>query len=243
MNLDLINISSNGWFQSQEYEPQYYPLGGNTEAFIEEQTAYDVESNLYRNIYAEHTRLHGAPCEYYITSYNTAHNKIFGEDTNRSIVRKFTFYCRFSLPEEREEFAASFMIVGVDDIMAYVSIQSFDEYSRYDTSAQNILYNSYVPKSGDYIRTVYNGQFLEVITVKKTKGQHLKRQHSYNIILRPMRDENLSVSATIPSDDSINFVNDIADLFNTSATIEEKKPDVIYNPPSTQTQNPFGSWT
>jgi len=66
----------------------------------------------------------GTPITFYIVSYNTDHNPVFGEDNDRRVERAFTFMGQPSaLPEERQDMG--FQIEGLDNFEIFISKEHF----------------------------------------------------------------------------------------------------------------------
>ena len=59
---------------------------------------YNNESMLYELLMTEAFNLHGVKMNYYVTSYDTKYDKLFGEDNNRRFIRRFEFMGNLVLP-------------------------------------------------------------------------------------------------------------------------------------------------
>lgn len=240
---DNVDISLNGWFESSTVLEDYQEYDAMPNQFFqEEDTEYDVESNLFSLLATESINMHGVPMVYYITSFNTSYDKLLGEDNNRNITRNFDMMAVYELPNE-EEIWNTWGIEGIDNFHIEISMRHFETASQYNPSGTRKVYQSYTPKEGDVLKAKYNDYFYEIVTVKKTKGQFLSRQHLWDIIVKPKRDEHMSVSATIPANDDIRQIEAIFDVFNVSATIENEKPGKLYdNSGNQQSDSLFGNW-
>lgn len=241
---DITSLASLGWFESSVATESYEEYSALPNSFFrEESSSYDRESRLFSLLYTEAINMHGVPMVYYVNSYDTTYDKIFGEDNNRNILRNFNVQAYYELPNE-DELWSRFNIEGIDNFHIQITMRHFDEASRYNSQGTSRTYTPYLPKEGDFLKAKYNDYFYEVVTVKQQVGQFLKRHHVWDLIVRPMRDENLSVSATIPSTDYIRSVQAIDDIFNVSASVAREKPRDLYQPGTTESSpDPlFGSW-
>ncbi len=240
---DNIDVFLAGWFESdtviEDYQ-EYSSLPNNF--FQEESIDYDVESNLYDLLATEAINQNGVPMVYYVTSFNTSYDKVFGEDNNRNIVRNFKIMAQYDLPQEIEQYS-SFGIEGIDNFHVFVTKKHLEEASQYNSDQTRKVYPSYTPKEGDFLKALYQDLWYEVVNVKQQAHQFLKRQHVFQITVRPKRDENLSISASIPSDDSIREIESIFDIFSVSGSIDQETPDKLYDNTGNEQNDPlFGSW-
>lgn len=240
---DLVDIGLRGWFESDIAKEDYREYSAMpNDYFQEEDSAYDRESDLFNLLYTEAINMNGVPMIYYVNTFKTSYDKIFGEDNTRSVLRNFNIKAYFSLPNE-DEMWSRFNIEGIDNFHIEITMRHFETASQYNPQGTAIIYPSYTPKEGDFLKAKYNEYFYEIVTVKKQVAQFLKRQHVWDLIVRPMRDEKLSVSATIPSDDYVRAINDIEDIFNVSAAVENEMPDKLYDSAGESSVDPlFGSW-
>lgn len=242
---DSISIATLGWAESLQTQEDYeeYSALPNQAFFQEENQAYDRESRLFDLLYTEAINMHGVPMIYYCNSFNTSYDKTFGEDNNKNILRNFNVQAYYELPNE-DEMWGQFSTFGIDNFHIQITMRHFQEASQFNSQGTKKIYSPYRPLEGDYMKAKYNNYFYEIVKVKEQVGQFLKRQHIWDLIVRPMRDEKLSVSGTIPLDDDIRNNQAILDIFNVSDSIEREKPSKLYNPPSGGTgQDPlFGSW-
>ena len=208
---------------------------------------YNNERELYDLMITEVYNKHGVSLSYYITSYDTAYDKIFGEDNNRRFVRKFNFMSFFSLPRE-EKLWTKFGIDGMDQFSMFVSKRHFREASTYDYKQLSAnTYASVIPRIGDIIMSDYAQYAYEITEVKEEVGMALlSKQHIWELIVKPFRDERIAVpsdvSATMPEMNAIsNKPNDVMDI---TTNIDAKKPNIIYQPKPGELPggNPFSNF-
>jgi neck protein len=241
---DSTSIATLGWAESTIIEEGYQEWSPMpNDYFQEENEEYDVESNLFDLLYTEAINLNGIPMVYYVTSLNTRYDKIFGEDNNRNITRNFNVQVYYSLPNEDELFNAGFGLEGLDTFHMEISMRHFETASKYNPQGTKLVYPPYRPLEGDIIKAKYNDYRYEIITVKQQTSQFLKRQHVWDLTVKPLRDESLSVSATVPSNDDIHDVMSIEDIFNISDTVQSEKELSDYDNSNDPPIDPlFGNW-
>jgi len=134
----------------------------NTEYFNHRNPIYDNERKLYDLIVTEAYNLHGISMTYFVVSYNTQYDKIFGEDNDRRVERKFDFQIYMEeLPTETKSFSA-LGINTTDVVKGFVSIRHFEVASTfsvdgpYDDTGISGIYPSVKPKAGDIVRLSLN---------------------------------------------------------------------------------------
>jgi hypothetical protein len=209
--------------------------------FNEENTAYDSEKNLYDLLITEAYNKNGVKMQYYVVSLNTNYDKIYGEDLNRMVERKFNVQTYYELPQENE-YWSRFGIEGIDTFSMFVSKRHFQTASTYDSIGNPNIFSACVPKVGDIIKASYNNYFYEIITVKQQQQQFHKTSHSWEFIVKPMKDEKHGVEANMTNDDINDFMN-ISDIFDTSATVTDYIKEKLYNNPTEQQPNdPNAFW-
>lgn len=204
---------------------------------------YNNERFLYDLVITEAYNKHGVCCSYYIVSYNTSYDKIFGEDNNKRVERKFSTMAYFDLPYETKTFTNQG--IGWSDIFhVFVSMKHFQTASTLDTSG-TISYPSYVPRVGDILLTEYNNVFYEIISVKNQVEQFLQHQHAWDLVVKVIRDTSLSFnpSTSATTQDLSEYMNK-SDTFDIGSFINENKGPVEYRPTSTEcgVKDPFNDW-
>lgn len=205
---------------------------------------YNNERLLYELVLTEGYNKHGVCCSYYTISYNTKYDKVFGEDNNRRVERKFKFMAYFDLPYETKTFTN--MGIGWSDIFhVFVSMKHFRTASTLDYTTNTSAYPSYLPKVGDILLTEYNNVFYEIISVKSQAEQFLQFQHSWDFVVRVIRDTSLSFdpSTSATTQDLSEYMN-TTDLFDIGPFINENKGPVLYEPSVIECgpKDPFNGW-
>ena len=219
----------------------FLPTSGSWYKNEESNSDYDSESQFMDSVLAENYNLHGVKMVYYVTSYDLGENKIFGESRDRSYSRRFDIMAMFELPKEDNTFGL-WGVIGIDEFVINISQSSFREASTYEQNmVSGGIFPEYYPQEKDVLHAPYSNIFYEVISVKHQEGQFLKRQHSFQLHIRPLRVDNFdTTSGSLSADDPINLVNDIQDIFNTSAVVSERFEENQVIPAIVQ--SPFGSW-
>ena len=197
---------------------------------------YANERELFDLWVTEAYNKHGITLTYYAISFDTSHDKLFAEDNDRRVARKFDCMAFYSLPRE-EKLWSKFGIEGMDSFSMFISKRHFNTVSKYDPSKEEQTQNdSYNPKIGDLVRSQYNNYLYEITDVKEETGMFLlSKQHIWELVVKPFRDEHLNLSASTSADMGaiIPFI-DKDDPFNVKEFVEENKEEVIYNPPPTE---------
>lgn len=205
--------------------------------------SYNNERMLYDLLITEAYNKHGVCCSYIVVSFNTNYDKLFQEDNNRRIERRFDLMCYFDLPYETRTFSNS---IGWSDVFhVYSSKRHLSAASRIDYVTKLPTYSPYIPKVGDILETSYNGVFYEIISVKAQEEQFLQQTHSWDFVVRVIRDKsfqfNPDTSATMQ--DLSQYMGQ-EDLFNIGEFIDNAKGEILYQPPSTECspRDPFNDW-
>ncbi len=69
-------------------------------------SGFNCAADFLTNFNAQIKNQHGVQCRYYKTTYSTTYNKIFGEDRNRQIERRFDVQAILELPKELQSVRA-----------------------------------------------------------------------------------------------------------------------------------------
>jgi hypothetical protein len=200
--------------------------------FNKEGTDYNPESELYDLLVTEAFNMHGLPMVYYVTTYNLDYDKLIGEDANRSIQRMFNVQAYYDLPNEQEIWS-KWGLEGLDNFHIYISKRHFDGMSKFDQYGNPDINLIYTPQEGDIIKSMYNNYYYEVLTVKHQTNQIHRRVHIWDLIVKPYKDQHLSVSAAI-SFDPVDDEQDLIDIFNLSASVESEKEIREFDDPGTE---------
>lgn len=132
-------------------------------------SSHDNERNMIGVIINEVYNKYGVCMEYYVTTYDTTYDRIWGEDNNRCYVQNFNVNGFFNLPRE-DKIWSKFGIEGIDEIVLWVSKRHFEAVS-YD-KATGKSYKR--PQIGDIIKSDYSNYFYEITEVAEDTGQYLQ---------------------------------------------------------------------
>jgi len=212
---------------------------------------YDSERELYRNLITEAYNKFGICMTYYIVSYDTQYDKIWGEDNNRRFTRKFEFMAFYPLKSE-EKLWTKFAISGIDEFSIFVAKDHYRIASTYGQSTVrgNIgenTYPVYVPKTGDIVQSMFNSYLYEITNVKEEAMMiHLNKRYVWELIVRPYMDEHISLeSTTSASMGTISaFANVIPDILDVSQEAISAAENNAYVPKSCERppRDPFNGW-
>lgn len=212
---------------------------------------YDNERELHRDFVTEAYNKFGICMTYYIVSYDTKYDRIWGEDNNRRFIRKFEFMAFYPLQQE-EKMWTKFGINGLDEFSIYVSKDHYREACTYGQSQVrgNIgksTYPVYVPKTGDVVQSMFNSYLYEIVNVKEESMMiHLNKRYTWELIVRPYMDEFISMDAdTSASMGTISaFSNVIPDIFDIKNDVISAAEPINYEPKSCErpARDPFSGW-
>lgn len=200
---------------------------------------YDADRNLYSDLLAEGFNMYGTPMMYYVVTYDTDYDVLFGEDNNKRIYRKFPVKAMYELPLE-EDMYQQFGLEGLDNFEIHISKKHFIQASQYDTSGvalypkqfnqgKTSAYDVYVPQEGDILRAEYNNTYYEVMYVHDEEQQFLQGKHAWKLRVRVFRDEHLSfTSATSGAMTDISAVSNIDDTTEINDYITSAFDDIKY---------------
>lgn len=195
-------------------------------------SAYDNERKLYDLLITETYNLHGVCTWYYPVSVDTTYDKIFGEDMNQKISRRFEVMAYFDIPKETKQFSTQGQL-WTDKFHIFISKRHFAAAS-----------SDYLPKIGDLINSQYNDVYYEVLSVKAEEEQFLQAKHSWDLTVRVYVDKHLTLENTSALGSLPNYA-DQSDLFNIGSWINNNKNEVLYEPGQTECDpnDPFNNWT
>lgn len=198
---------------------------------------YDKEKSLVSLFINEYYNKFGICMDYYITSYDTRYDRVWGEDNNRRYIRNFEVTGYINLPKE-DKIWSKFGIEGTDEITLWISKRHFNGASI-DSKGE-----SYHPQIGDIIKTEYSNYFYEITEVAEDTGQYFQsNQYIWEITMKPMKDEDISTTPATSASD-ISKVTNLDDIFNIDNTVDVEKENIIYKPEPGEKPNddPFGNW-
>lgn len=201
---------------------------------------YTRDKQMLSGLVTEAYNKNGVCMDYYITSYDTKYNRIWGEDCNRRFIRNFDFMCYFHLPRE-EKLWTKFGVEGTDNFPLWIAKKHFRVASSQDGGVEHI------PKMGDIIRSKYNNYFYEIVEVAEEVGIWLQsKQHIWEIIVRVFKDEGISTTAETSASAISAFTDKDSDVFNIKdeVDIEIEKDEIAYKPPPEEKPNndPWGNY-
>ena len=201
--------------------------------------AYNNDKSLIAVMINEVYNKYGVCMEYYITTYDTNYDRIFGEDNNRRYMRNFKFNGYFNTPKE-DKMWSKFGIEGTDEVIIWVSKRHFEVASV--DSVSGISYMR--PQIGDVLKSEYNTYFYEIVEVAEDSGQYLQsNQYIWELTVRPMKDEFIDIADGCKNSDIVNVTN-INDIFNIDNNIDVEKENVVYKPIRGEKpkNDPFANW-
>lgn len=206
-------------------------------SFFNIQQEYSDDKKLYDSLLTEGYNKYGVPSTFYVTDYNVNHDVIFGEDMDKHIIRKFNVMTYFELQPELEKFS-NFGIEGLDNFSMWISKSHFKVASTYGTTGEG-EFDSHVPMVGDILKTEFNDYWYEIINVNEQTEEFLQSKHSYELFVRVLRDEHLTVSPSL-SGDEINDHENLDDIFDMTEDINTEKTDVLYD--QSGSSDPLSEW-
>jgi hypothetical protein len=212
---------------------------------------YDNERELYRDLVTEAYNRFGVCMTYYVLSYDTQYDKIYGEDNDRRFSRRFDIMAYYPLQIE-EKFWSKFAVAGNDEFSLFVSKDHFREASTYGDSqvSGNIgpnTYPVYIPKTGDVVQSQYNSYLYEITNVKEEAMMiHLNKRYVWELVVRPFIDENLNLDPVTSASmaEVAKFINVKPDIFDIHNEVISAAAADAYVPKSCElpSRNPFGGW-
>ena len=150
----------------------YLPNGWMTKSPVTTNDQYFSERRLFDLWTTEAYNKHGVSMVYYPISFDLNYDKLYGEDLDRKVIRKFDLMCFYTLPRE-EKLWSRFGIENMDNFSMFCSKKHFQIASTYDYTQTTISYGSYIPKIGDIIKSKFNDMMYEIIDVKEESGQFI----------------------------------------------------------------------
>jgi len=220
-------------------------------------SCYNNEKLLYSKLVGEALLQNGVKTDYYITDYNTSRDQIYGEDTDRTILRKFPVILYYMLPKQDQLFS-KFGIEDLDNFKMWVAKDTFAMSStlQADDATYNFTRGSfpqYVPKVGDLVRSKAssNQVIYEILNVKDSPqdNQFLQSKNVWEFQVRVYRDLHLNLSPTTSATmTSISAFTDQDDYIDINDVIDTEKTDIIITSADDIVNgddipnDPFGGW-
>lgn len=223
-------------------------------SFWDKETAcHDGEKEMFDTLQMDAWNSFGIDMTYYVVDYNTDYDKIYGEDRDRLIERKFEFKGYIQTYPEEKQMYSNFGIEGMDNFAFWVNIKHLDFVSTFDEQGST-CFPPYEAREGDIIKFDYSELYYEIIYVVKSANQFLQTQHSYTIIVKVFRDLHMSLSPSVSSDAISAFTDKPEDIFDISDEINKEKIEFLFDasaanePPLNPdpyppvNDDPFGGW-
>jgi hypothetical protein len=216
------------------------------------QPQYVNDKILFDSLTTEAFNKFGVDMVYYSVDYDVNYDRIWGEDLNRMIERKFYVKGYYELQQETELFH-SYGIEGIDNFHIFISKTHFATASTFNITGSNLsgatsgvdTYSAYTPKRGDIIKSIYNNRWYEIVNIQtEADGQmFLQKKYAYDLVVKIRKDEHHSVS-NILSGDAISAITDMkVDIYDISGSIDSEKINILYNPVNEKPANdPFNNW-
>jgi len=213
-----------------------------------ETSAFNPDGLLYDLFLTEAYNREGIDLTFYITTYNTEtvnypdSKALFGEDNDRSFVRKFNIKAYLpDLPKELQMISI-FGIEGLDNFKIHISKRHFTEASQVGG------FDEYIPSEGDIVHFAYNNRFYSLTDVGQEEEVFLQRKHSWEFTLERFKDTTISLtsatSADMPELIGVTDIDRDEDIFNISDYITSASEEIKY-PTSADEDAPssiWGSW-
>lgn len=201
---------------------------------------FDVESQLHEHLNTEFINEKGTPLIFYVVSYDPTKDPIFGEDTTRTAERKFEIMAKFEFPNEDRLWSA-FLVEGMDQFHMFVTKMHFKHKSQLDDSGELTL-EEYKPQEGDILKSKYNDYWYEIQTVKDQDEQFHQRQHTWDLIVAPMKDHSYDASEDLVGDE-VETIIDNVDVLDIGDHIESEADEVLYEPQEgEEDEDPFSDF-
>jgi hypothetical protein len=215
---------------------------GRSEFFRFSGDDYKDENFLISSNIAQAFNNLGICFRYYIRTYDTKYDVIFGEDNNSRYERYFDFMGMYVAPEENK-FFSQFGIEHNDDVSVFVSKLHFRAASNNPTTKQE-----YIPMLGDLIEAKGSKFLYEIVSIPKVTD--FSYYQSLNIVwefsVKPYKNEHIDISDDIKNTTLNTFTDKDghADIFDIRNIIDSKKEEILYTPKPLEgaQKNPFGNW-
>lgn len=209
---------------------------------------YNNERDLVHNLLSESFNHHGVKCEYFLVSFDVQYDRIFGEDNNQRVERKFPMMAYFDLPTEEDRWTP-FGIEGLDSFSIYTSYNIFKQCSG---GMPN-------PRVGDLIKPAYNDYYYEITAWYdgQSSGNFLQLDNSLELIVRKfvfnhqadpngLLDKFDITRGMVDDKETVDLLKDSTDVVPpTFPTTDGKgKPNPFYTPKPGELppKNPFGGF-
>ena len=199
---------------------------------------YDNERGLFSLWATEAYNQRGVCMQFYIASYDTKYDRIWGEDGNRRFIRYFEMMVFYNLPIE-DKMWTKFGIEGTDQFTMWATKRHFREASMVGGNEE------YIPRIGDVMRSNHDNNFYEIVEVAEQVALFVQsKQHIWEFLVKPFKDENIKLTDETKDSPISQFTNKDKDIFDISNVVDSKKEDILYKPKRGEkpVNNPFGNW-
>lgn len=207
-------------------------------------SAYNKERELYDVLQMESYNKYGVQMRYYTLNISDT-DPLFGETNNLILERAFDYMAYYELPNEGRN-VGLMGIIGTDNFPIYISKLHYDFVSQFDSSGTSGVYPTYEPKIGDLVYAKYNRQFYRINMVKLEDEIFLQGKHTYTLFLENFRDKGYTLGPELSgiSNDPIQSIINVSDIFDQSERIELEKLQILYQPSPTECdpRDPFNDW-
>jgi len=151
---------------------------------------YDIsdshpEVELFDSLVTEYNDIGGVKIEYYIRDESIEMDQLYGESVNTAYLGPYTTKMTYEVTKE-DSVTDAFGITSVD-MIEYGFIPK--------TTYQRDVSNTYDPKPGDVIKTLWNERSYEVVDVGEEESIHQLHKRVYEFIMKPYRFSDQSDSA------------------------------------------------
>ena len=199
---------------------------------------YEKTKCLYDDIQIGMINQYGIDVTFYTTDYNTSHDIIFGEDNDRHVIRSFEVMSTFDLPANDANFD-KMGIFGLDEFHMYTNKSHFSYMSTTSGNVED-AYSDYIPHVGDIVCYNAESQYYEIISVKDKVNQFMQSQFTWDFLVRPFRDNKLTLSVDVSGSPLSAYV-DTNDILEVNDVVDTEVSGVNYQPPTGE-QNPWSQW-
>jgi hypothetical protein len=171
------------------------------------QSKYNTDRTLLDMLNSEFVNQQGMVGEYYVTTYDTEHDNLYGEDNDRKYVRVFDFMF-FTEEMFEPDFSNNMWGIWADNTnqidvakVGFLEASKFgsgnteeDKLEEGYTRRDDLIFNEYQPHIGDYIRVKNVNLYYEINNVKN-RYTSLQGTSFWQLTLLPMKDnQDTSVS-------------------------------------------------
>jgi len=187
-----------------------------------------AETNMFSSLLTNAYNQAGVDCWWYVVDWSNENERVFGEDNDRWILRKFKFrgYVEELPPDERQ--FNVFGIEGLDRFHMFITKVHYTDASKFDENG-SLAYPEYLPKLGDVIMMTSNNFFYDVVSVTDRPVMVNERAITWDITLRPIQIQHYSFVPSMSADPLAIRMTE-TDPLSQNELIDNIKDKVLYNP-------------